>query len=84
MAAGGGAWGEVRDLTHGRALPRGEINYWLARVHEAVGEVRKGLRRQRVVWLKGAHLPDEIELSEQAAGIHFAGATPPTDGEGAD
>ena len=80
---GSEAWGEVRDLKHGRALPSGAVTEWLARVHEAVGEVRKGLRRQRVVWLKGAHLPDEIELSEQAAGIRFAGATPPTASEGA-
>ena len=81
---GSEAWGEVHDLTHDRELPTRAVTDWLARVHEAVGEVRKDLRRQRVVWLNGAHLPDEIELSEQAAGIRFAGTTPPTAAEGAD
>jgi hypothetical protein len=36
---------------------------------EVAGKLHEHLQRQRIVWLNGAFLPDEIELSDQAEGI---------------
>ena len=37
-----------------------------------VRRVRSLLEEQRIVWVRGRHLPQEIELSEEAAGISLA------------
>lgn len=40
---------------------------------EALGDLRRTLRRQRIIWLEGRHLPQEIELSPGARGVRLAG-----------
>ena len=40
----------------------------------AIREVRETLNAQRIVWLEGRHLPQNIELSSQAVGVRFAGS----------
>ncbi len=67
-------WGKVRDLTHPQLLSDEAIPDWLDRIAAAAEEVRKELRRQRVVWLRGSHLPHRITLSEPAAGGRLAGS----------
>ncbi len=71
-----GGWGDVRDLRHLSMLDTGAIEDWLGRVAAAADEVRKQLRRQRVVWLRGVHAPHRVELSAQA-GIRLAGGRRP-------
>ncbi len=68
------SWGDVRDLTHRSTLNSIEIADWLGRVAKAANEVRKQLRRQRVVWLRGAHAPHRVELTERAVGLRLAGS----------
>ncbi|MEM7354337.1 MAG: hypothetical protein AAF657_26260 [Acidobacteriota bacterium] len=41
---------------------------------QAIRELRKSLEAQRIVWLEGRHLPQNIELSAQATGIRLAGS----------
>lgn len=43
------------------------------RFEEALDDLRQTLKRQRIVWLEGRHLPQEIELSPTARGISLAG-----------
>jgi hypothetical protein len=40
---------------------------------EALADLRRTLRHQRIVWLEGRHLPQTIELSPAARGIRLAG-----------
>ncbi len=60
IAAGDGAspaWGEERDVsTYGR-------------MSQALGELRKLLESQVVVWIEGSHLGHQIELTEKAVGL---------------
>ena len=44
----------------------------LFRLREAVARLKGDLETQRVVWLEGKHLPQDIELSDKAAGVEFA------------
>ncbi len=84
-APAAGKWERARDLAHGRVLDLEETCAWIGRVQSALREVREGLRRQRVVWLEGAHLPNRVELSGPAR-IRLAGtpaAGTPRLGEGA-
>ncbi len=71
---GGEGWGEVRDLAVKQRLDQETMGAWLTRIGDAAEEVRKALRRQRVVWLEGAHLPSRVELSGEVYGVRFAGA----------
>ena len=77
-------WGEVRDLTHSATLDATAISYWLYQVAAATEEVREELRRQHVVWLRGAHPPWRVELSEQAVGVRLAGSPVAISEEGVD
>lgn len=52
-------WGEVVDISS------------LARLRHAVGELTRALNRQRIVWLQGRHLPQEIQLTDQAVGVRL-------------
>ncbi len=38
-----------------------------------VEELRRDLDTQRIVWLEGSHLPQDIELAPQAVGLRLAG-----------
>ena len=61
-------WTGARDVSVGpreRKVPE--------RFEEALADVRRELRRQRIVWLEGRHLPQDIELSPAANGIRLAG-----------
>ena len=40
---------------------------------EALADLKRTLKQQRIVWLEGRHLPQEIELSPTARGIRLAG-----------
>ena len=40
---------------------------------EALADLKQTLKQQRIVWLEGRHLPQEIELSPAARGIRLAG-----------
>lgn len=46
----------------------------LGQIGRAVTELQKNLRKQRVVWLEGRHLPQRIELGTGARGIRLAGS----------
>lgn len=61
-------WGEVRRLGD-PSQPRRV----LASIEVAVDDLIRGLRKQRIVWLEGRHLPRSIELSGEARGIRLAG-----------
>ncbi len=43
-------------------------------LRDAVTELRANLDAQRIVWLEGSHLPQQIELSPKATGIRLAGS----------
>jgi hypothetical protein len=43
-----------------------------AQIEGAWREVKKDLERQRVVWVSGIHLPQEIALAPEAEGISLA------------
>ena len=63
-------WSPARDVgvqPGERKLPE--------RFEEALADVRRTLSRQRVVWLEGRHLPQDIELSPAASGIRLAAMT---------
>jgi hypothetical protein len=53
-------WGEVEDVSSAERLDK------------AVERLKANLAAQRVVWLQGRFLPQEIALSEKAAGIELA------------
>jgi len=53
-------WGESSDVTT------------LSRLGKAVLHLRKGLEQQRIVWLRGDHLPTSIGLSPAASGVQLA------------
>ncbi len=62
------AWGEVTYL--------GDFEDWrrtAGRLEEAVEQLVRELRRQRVVWLEGRHLPQSVELSPAAGKVRWAG-----------
>jgi hypothetical protein len=70
-AEAGADWGAVRRLGD-PAQPRRV----LVNLEAAVGDLLRGLERQRIVWLEGRHLPRSIELSPEARGIRLAGLDP--------
>jgi hypothetical protein len=43
------------------------------RFSEALDDLKQVLQQQRIVWLEGRHLPQDIELSAAARGIRLAG-----------
>ncbi len=53
-------WGAVEDVSSA------------ARLEKAVERLKAGLASQRIVWVQGRHLPQEITLSEKATGLDFA------------
>ncbi|MCP3962493.1 MAG: hypothetical protein GY719_32020 [bacterium] len=61
-------WPEARDLDLTQPRPGHR------RLKEAVKELRRELEAQRVVWLEGRFLPQDVELAPEAVGIHLAGA----------
>ncbi len=54
------AWGEEVDIS---SVPKLEA---------AAKELRRLLDRQRIVWVDGVHLPQEIALTERAQGVRLA------------
>lgn len=54
------AWGEVVDVSS------------LTRLEKAVKELTRLLDRQRIVWVNGTHLPQEIELAPGVEGMALA------------
>jgi hypothetical protein len=62
------AWGEVRFVGSPPGGPAKATN-----LLRAVKELSRDLERQRIVWLEGNHLPQSIELSDRAHGLHIAG-----------
>ncbi len=59
--AGPSPWGDERDVSELRAMNR------------ALDDLRRALESQIVVWVEGAHLPHEIELTARAEGLRRAG-----------
>ncbi len=53
-------WGAVEDVSSA------------ARLEKAVERLKADLASQRIVWVQGRHLPQEITLSEKASGLDFA------------
>ena len=80
-------WGETSQIVN--PDQRGNISDQSAesivrRARNAFARVRNSLNRQRIVWIVGRHLPQDIRLSSQAQGIRLAGPTvDPTQGENA-
>ena len=60
------AWGPVVELDPG-------ARNVFAQVGRAFDPIRDALKAQRIVWLKGHHLPDSIELAPEVAGIRLVG-----------
>jgi hypothetical protein len=54
------SWGAVEDVSSN------------GRLEKAVERLKADLASQRIVWVQGRHLPQEITLSEKAAGIELA------------
>ncbi len=55
-------WGKVERVSNMRQLDA------------ALRTLEKRLGNQRIVWVRGAHLPQEIELAGSASGVRLAGA----------
>ncbi len=64
-----GGWGETTDL--GDFSRPGRV---AARLGRASTVLQRSLKNQRIVWLKGRHLPQQIELSAEARDIRLAGS----------
>ncbi len=60
--SGAGAWGEAEGIPT------------LQNLAPVIGHLSDVIRGQAVVWLEGSHLPHQIEISEAAKGVRFAGA----------
>lgn len=54
------SWGEVEDVSS------------VDRLEKAVERLKTNLAAQRVVWIQGRFLPQEITLSEKASGVELA------------
>jgi hypothetical protein len=54
------SWGEVEDVSS------------VDRLEKAVERLKANIAAQRVVWIQGRFLPQEITLSERASGIELA------------
>jgi len=54
------SWGAVEDVSS------------VARLERAVERLKADLASQRIVWVRGRHLPQEITLSEKASGLDFS------------
>ncbi len=65
-------WGDVRHVGFNPAHAKGT---WANAFRRAAGELRENLASQRIVWLAGRHLPQSIELAEDARGLSLAGGT---------
>ena len=63
-------WGDAFDLGD-PDQPSKAAN----RLGKATAALQRDLRRQRVVWLKGRHLPSRIELGPEAKGVRLAGSS---------
>lgn len=50
-------WGPIRDVSSRKGF------------NKALDELRKALRPQILVWLEGAHLAHQVELTDRAAGL---------------
>ncbi|MEE8522551.1 MAG: hypothetical protein V3T72_01365, partial [Thermoanaerobaculia bacterium] len=57
VAAALALWGPARDVSSRKSF------------NEALDELRKALRTQVLVWLEGAHLAHQVELTDQATGL---------------
>lgn len=72
----GSDWGSARDLGFNLGAER---STWVDAFDRAVGDLRRHLAAQRIVWLQGRHLPQSITLGEDARGLRLAddiGASP--------
>ena len=66
--------GEHSDWSQARYVgPEPRDRKLPGRFRDALGELKRELRRQRIVWLEGHHLPQAIELSPAARGVRLAG-----------
>jgi hypothetical protein len=54
------SWGEVEDVSS------------VERLEKAIERLKSDLASQRVVWIQGRFLPQEIALAEKAEGIELA------------
>ncbi|MGH9400034.1 MAG: hypothetical protein ACRD00_06680, partial [Thermoanaerobaculia bacterium] len=54
------AWGKVEDISS------------TLKLEAAVARLKAELALQRIVWVQGRHLPQDIVLSEKAVGLEFA------------
>jgi len=58
--AGNSPWGEITDISTPGKLA------------SAVAELSEAVDRQRIVWLEGRHLPQQIELTSRAVSVGFS------------
>ena len=58
------AWGKVEDISS------------VTRLSDAVRRLREDLDGQRIVWLDGRHLPQEVALGPAASGVALVGNQP--------
>ncbi len=69
VAASDLGWGEAIDLGD-LAKPKAAVT----RLQRATAALQRDLEDQRVVWLKGRHLPHQIELGAEAKGVRLSGS----------
>ncbi|MEE8525378.1 MAG: hypothetical protein V3T72_15685 [Thermoanaerobaculia bacterium] len=65
-------WGAARVVVDRQGAT---VEEYMARLRDAFREVGQSLAAQRVVWLRGAHLPQQVSLAPGVTGIRFAGVT---------
>ena len=69
FAASDSGWGEATDLGD-LDRPRETVS----RLERATRTLQRSLKTQRVVWLEGRHLPQQVELGAEAMGVRLAGS----------
>ncbi len=65
-------WGDVQTVPLAGDFSKGHKIF-----KRAVETLREDLDAQRIVWLEGSHLPQNIELAPQAVGLRLTGVSPP-------
>ena len=68
-------WGstQIIDYRNQKTISPAESRDIIRRLGDGFEQIRDSLEGQRVVWLEGAHLPQDIKLSPRADGIRLAG-----------
>ncbi len=72
-AADPAIWSNIRTILFPEQVHERSRRAYLVQAEVALLELRANLERQRVVWLRGAHLPHRIEISDAVVGVSMEG-----------